>query len=368
MRGTIFKMMQYFRKNVRWIMLIIVILFVVSCFAGYGMYTGGRGDGNTDYIVARIDGDRVMRSELEQAAGQMIQSMGMEQGITSEDLPSIRSSVLDQMAIVKKLDQEVKSRKITATREEIDSTFSNIESSFPTRELFLQQMQAAGIDERKLKSSIEEQILRQKVFEEVTAPASTDEQEMHTFYDTMKAFAFQRPEGFNVNVAHFATAESANSAKTAIAGGKAWDGVMEAASTDVIDYSPYESPILAPLSQLTGQLEPLKDLPLNKVTDVIELAEGDFLVAVKRSKEEARTATYDEVSADIEQMVLGQKRQGLQANFLQDLRGKANVEILDNSIFSIPEVPQPVISSDETPETAEDAATNPDEEGLTEAE
>jgi hypothetical protein len=285
----------------------------------------------------------------------MIQSMGLEQGITSADLPSLRSSVLDQLAIIKKLDQEVKSRKVTATKDEIDSTFSNIESSFPTRELFLQQMQAAGMDERKLKNNIEEQILRQKVFEEVTAPASTDEQEKRTFYDTMKTFAFQRPEGFNFNVAHFATEEFAKDARDAIAGGKAWDGVMEAASEDVIDYSPYASPILAPLSQITGPLEPLKDLPLNKVTDVIKIAEGDFLIAVKRSKEAARTATYDEVSADIEQMVLGQKRQGLQANFLQDLRSKADVEILDDSIFNKPEVTAPAISDDATPEIAEEA-------------
>jgi hypothetical protein len=337
-------------------MLIIVILFVVSCFAGYGMYTGGRGDGTGDYVVARIDGDRVMRSQVELEVGRMIQSMGLEQGVTSEDFPSLRSSVLDQLAIIKNLDKEVKARKITVTKDEIESTFGNIESSFPTRELFLQQMQAAGMDERKLKSSIEEQILRQKVFEEVTAPASTDEQEKRTFYDTMKNFAFQRPEGFNINVAHFATEESASSARKAITGGEAWDAVMTAASADVLDYSPYESPILAPLNQLTGPLEFLKDQPMNKITDVVEIADGDFLLALKRSKEAARTSSYDEVSADIEQMVLGQKRQGLQTNFLQEMRNKANVEILDDTIFSKPEVASPVVS-DDAPSDAE-----PDEE------
>jgi hypothetical protein len=327
-------------------MLIIVILFVVSCFAGYGMYTGGRGDGTGDYVVARIDGDRVMRSQVELEVGRMIQSMGLEQGVTSEDYPSLRSSVLDQLAIIKNLDKEVKERKITVTKDEIESTLSNIENSFPTRELFLQQMQAAGMDERKLRSSIEEQILRQKVFEEVTASASTDEQEKRTFYDTMKNFAFQRPEGFNVNVAHFATEESAAAARKSISGGQAWNTVMEAASADVLDYSPYESPILAPLDQLTGPLESLKDQPINKVTDVVKLADGDFLLALKRSKEAARTSSYDEVSADIEQMVLGQKRQGLQTNFLQELRNKADVQIVDDTIFSKPEAVPAIISDD----------------------
>ncbi|MDR0615347.1 MAG: SurA N-terminal domain-containing protein [Synergistaceae bacterium] len=347
-------MMQYFRKNVRWIMLIIVILFVVSCFAGYGIYTGGRGDGSGDYVVARIDGDRVMRSQVEQEMGQMIQSMGLEQGITSEDFPSLRSTVLDQLAIIKGIDKEVKSRKLSVSREEIDATLSSIEGSFPTRELFLQQMQAAGMDERALRKSIEEQLLRQKVFEEVTAAASTDEQEKRTFYDTMKGYAFQRPEGFNVNIAHFATEESAEAAKAAITGGQAWDGVMEAASGDVTDFSPYGSPILAPLNQLTGPIEFLKDQPMNKIGDVVKLADGDFLLALKRSKESARTATYDEVSGDIEQMVLGQKRQGLQASFMQELRARADVEIIDSDIFSKPEVTAPVISGDEAIEIIEE--------------
>jgi hypothetical protein len=324
------------------------------------MYTGGRGDGSSDYVVARIDGDRIMRSQVEQEMGRMIQSMGLEQGVTSEDFPQLRSTVLDQLAIIKGIDKEVKSRKLSASKEEIDETLSGIEKSFPTRELFLQQMQAAGMDERKLRKSIEEQLLRQKVFEEVTAAASTDEQEKRTFYDTMKAYAFQRPEGFKVNIAHFATEESAESARTAITGGKAWDGVMEAASGDVTDFSPYESPILAPLNQLTGPLEFLKDQPMNKVSDVVKLAEGDFLLTIKRSKEASRTATYDEVSGDIEQMVLGQKRQGLQANFMQELRGKADVQILDDTIFSKPEVSAPTISDDiavdETVEAEEETA------------
>jgi foldase protein PrsA len=343
-------------------MLIVVILFVVSCFAGYGISVGNR-DGSGDYIVARIDGERVMRSQVEQEVGQMIQSMGLSQGITSEDYPSLRSTVLDQLAIIKGLDREAKERKITVSKEEIESNLSRIEQSFPTREVFMQQLQAAGMDERKLRKGIEEQVLRQKVFDQVTSPASTDEQEKRTFYDTMKSYAFQKPEGFKVNVAHFATEESAEKARAAIAGGAQWDGAMTAASGDVLNYSPYNEPILAPLDQLTGELEFLKNQAMNTVTKVVKIAEGDFMLVIKRSKETAGTAAYDEVSADIEQMVLGQKRQGLQTNFLQELRSKANVEIVDDSIFSKPDITAPSeddpVSSDVSPE-GESATVSPD--------
>jgi hypothetical protein len=355
-------MMQFLRKNVKWIMLIIVILFVVSCFAGYGMYTGGprsSGGGENDYVVARVDGERVMRSQVESEMEQMIQGMGLAQSVTSEDFTSLRTTVLDQIAILKQLDKEVKSRRITASKDEIDNAVRNIEQSFPTREVFLQQLQAAGLTERGLRSSIEDQVLRQKVFDEVIAVASTDEQEKKTFYDTMKDYAFQKPEGFKVNIAHFGTEDAAEKVRAAIDNDGKWDDVMTAASGDVLSYSAYDSPVLVDITQLTGDFEFLNDQPFNKVTRVVNLGDQDYMLLLKRSKEAAGTALYDEVSADIEQMVVSQKQQGLQSDFLQELREKAVVEILDDTIFSKPEVPEtttPVLSDDEQPNTGAGSA------------
>jgi hypothetical protein len=349
-------MMKFFRKNVRWIMLVVVVLFVISCFAGYGMYSGGPSSEGGDYPAARVDGERIMRSQIENEMGQMIQGMGLSGSVTSEDYPALRSSVLDQIAVSKELDKEVKSRGMTISKGEIDDAVSNIESQFPTREIFLQQMQAAGMDERGLRGAVEEQMLRQKVFDDVTQGASTDQQEMQGFYDTMKTYAFQKPEGFNVNVAHFATEELAEKARVGVAGGKSWDSVMEAASGDVLNYTPYDEPLRIPLAQLTGDVEFIKDIDMNKVSKVVKLGDADYLVTIKRSKEEASTAPYDEVSADIEQIVLGQKRQTLQSDFLQELRARANIEILDPTIFSSPEPDVP-----DLPETPEAGATSGDE-------
>jgi hypothetical protein len=342
--------MKFLRKNVRWIMLVVVVLFVVSCFAGYGMYSGNPNSGTGDYPAARVDGERIMRSKIENDMAQMIQGMGLSESVTSEDYPALRSSVLDQIAVSKELDKEVKSRGVAVSKNEIDDAVSSIESQFPTREIFLQQMQAAGMDERGLRSAVEEQMLRQKVFDDVTRGASTDQQEMLGFYDTMKTYAFQRPEGFNVNVAHFATEELAEKARVKVQAGNKWDSVMEAVSEDVLNYTPYDDPLLIPLAQITGEVEFINNMEMNKVSKVVKLGDADYLVTIKRSKAEASTASYDEVSSDIEQIVLGQKRQTLQSDFLQELRSRANIEILDPAIFSTPE-----------PETPEAVATSGDE-------
>ncbi|MDR3332259.1 MAG: SurA N-terminal domain-containing protein [Synergistaceae bacterium] len=339
--------MGFLRKNVRWIMLIVVVLFVVSCFAGYGMYSPGSSGSSVsgDYPVARIDGERIMRSQVEREMLEMIQGMGLTDSVTSDDYPALRSTVLDQIAVTKELDKEVKSRKISVSKNEIDEAVGNIESQFPTREIYLQQMQTAGMDERGLRSAVEEQILRQKVFDDITSGVSTDEQEKQGFYDTLKSYAFQKPEGFNVNVAHFATEELAEKAKGDIDAGKVWDSVMEAASADVLNFTPYDEPLRIPLAQLTGEVEFIKSVDMNKISKVIKLGDADYLIAIKRSKEEASTSSYEEVSSDVGQMLINQKRQSLQSDFLQELRTRANIEFLDQSIFSAPE---PEVSGDES--------------------
>lgn len=333
-------MMQFFRKNVRSIMLVVVVLFVASCFAGYGMYSGRSQSGETpqegqaDYLVAIVAGEKIMRSRMDYEMFQMIQAMGLAQTVSDDDLPAIRSNILDQMAVIAELDKEVNARGIAASKEEIDETIKDIEGTFPTREIFMQELQRANMDEKKLRDEVETQIKRQKVFEQVISPASVDANEVQALYDTMKAYAFQKPEGFDVNLAHFKTEESADSARKDLEAGREWDDVMEAASDDVINFTPYENTVMVPTSGMQGEVEFLKDAPMNEVTKPVMLASEDYMIVVKREKHEASTATFDEVSADITTMLVNQERQKLQSEFLQELRNRAVVEIFDHDIFA----------------------------------
>lgn len=364
-------MMQFLRKNVRSIMLVIVVLFIISCFAGYGMYSGGNGasaDNNpqtaNDYAVATVNGENVMRSTMDYEMAQFIQARGLAQSISDDDLPYVRSMILDQMAIMSELDKEVAARNITVTQENLDATMKEIEASFPTREIFLQEIQRVGMDEKALRTDVEVQMKRQTVFEQVVAPASADQQEIQSFYDTLKEYAFQKPEGYTMNIAHFTTEGAASAAQEKLKGGTAWDEVMTTASSaDIINYIPYEAPVFVPVSEMVESVEFLKDAPLDEVAGPVELTSDDFMLVVKREKQEAGTASFEEVSADIEMMILNQKRQGLQSQFLQELRARAAVDILDKDLIKTPEPPaaEPV-----TDEAATDASGDVAQETVTE--
>jgi hypothetical protein len=327
-------------------MLFIVIVFVGSCFFMYGSSNrsgsaaqapaDASGDVIVDHDVAVINGERITLSRLEMEVAQFIRAIGLEASAVSADFPAFRTTVVDRMATLKELDKEITNRKITASKEEIDSAIEEIESTFPTKEIYLQQLQGAGITETELRQSVEENIKRSKVMEEVTKAVSTDETELRNSYEMMKEYSFQKPEGFMMDIAHFSTEEAAEAARGELSSGKKWEDVIASASDDVIDSSNSENRMFIPSAQLTGDAESLKTLSMDIPSRVITFTSDDHMIAVKRTKEEAGIATFDEVSSDIEQTLLDQKRMSLQSQFMQELRAKADVEILDQGLFSAP--------------------------------
>ena len=333
-------MMQYLRKTIKPIMLVIVIVFVVSCFF---MYDTGRRNaaqatnedgGIPDRVVAVVDGENITLSRLEIEVAQFIRAMGLEGSASSADFPAFRSTVIDRMATLKELDKEITSRKITASKEEVDAAIADIESQFPTREIYLLQLQQNGITEEELRKSVEENMRRSKLLDEVTTAVSTDQTELRNFYDMMKTYAFKKPEGFMMDIAHFGTEPAAEAAKAELESGTKWDDMIESASADITDYSTTASRMFIPTEQMTGDAEFLKELSMDVPSRIISLTSGDHMIVVKRSKEEAGTAAYDEVSADLEEMIVGQKRTALQSKFMQELRARANVELLDGELFN----------------------------------
>lgn len=93
-------MLRLMRNHTKIIMTIVILFFVASCFAGYGLYVRGNrggGEGMRDYAVAEVGGKTVMRSELEKAAQQISERYGSN--VTSADAPGIRKAALDGIAI-----------------------------------------------------------------------------------------------------------------------------------------------------------------------------------------------------------------------------------------------------------------------------
>ncbi|WP_245522762.1 peptidylprolyl isomerase [Thermanaerovibrio velox] len=330
-------MMRYLRNNVKAIMIGVVIVFVVSCFAGYGMYVRGRSGGVSggDYPVAKVNGDKIMRSQIETGLKDLADQFGNDR-ITSKDVPLLRKMVLDDIVVGMELTRTAKEEGVEVSKEEVEDYLAAMQARFPTKEAYNEYVQRSGMTEREMKKRIEEMLVQKKLLDKVTANVSVDASESRKFYDAMKNVFFKRPVGYNLNVAAFRGKAVAEQARARLIKGEEWDKVIEALSKDVSNSTPYGKPVFVAQKDLADDLKSVISLKPGAFSPLVKVASDDYIIVLKRSNEPERIMPYDEVSKDIHQVLLNQKRSQVQRQYVQDLLKKAPVEILDKSIFEVP--------------------------------
>ena len=336
-------MMKFLRTQMKWIMAIIVVAFLLSTFLMYE----GRGTRRTpsrnpdgsmaDYEVAQINGRSLMRSELEQRLRNYLSTYSTR-SMASIDMPAIYRSVLDQTILESQLAKEVQEKGITVSDAEADQAMKNYaDTYFPTREAFYQVLANSGLKPEDYRKSLARQMASDRLIREAVGDVTISEDKAVEFYDTMKAILYARPEGFMVYMADFNKSADAEIFRAKITGGESWDVVAssDVASLDVINIT--KSPVMLPSSALTtGTLSVLASLDVGQPSPVFEAASNDYAVAMKASHVEAGTIPYNEVSGDIRTLLTQQEERNRLAAYESSLRQKANVVINDNELFASP--------------------------------
>ena len=96
---------------------------------------------------------------------------------------------------------------------------------------------------------------------------------------------------------------------------------------------------------------------MNVAVGPFEVASDDFVVIMKREALPDQILPLDEVSGDISNLLLSQKRSEVQHKFFHDLIERANVTVHDEELFAVPAVPEPASKDLET--ASGDAAQKP---------
>ena len=240
--------------------------------------------------------------------------------------------------------KEIKSRKIDVTEDEIEEAYKNIMDSYPRGKEFKAYMERSGITEKQIKDDLKKQISQKKIMDALAAEINVPDDEARKFYDSTKTFIYKQPAGFKVNIATFRSNEAAKAAQKSLEGGENWDKVLESHKSDVMSSTPYDKPVLITEQMMSDSLAAIKDLPLNKVSPVIQVTGSESYIAIKRSKEAEKQLSYEEVSADVVAMIRNQKAQEKQQQFYEELLKRAKIKILDPSIFPA------AVSADVAPE------------------
>ena len=235
----------------RWIMLSVTILFVLSIFGYYGFdgtrrRSGGNGEGIQDYAVAEVNGKKIMRSALEESLRRYVERANIS-NLESADMPKLRRDTLDGIIVQMQLENEAKAQGIQPSEADIDKAVSRISDNFPTKEAFQQYLDQTGTKMTDLRKNLSEQLAQQKLIETALAAVKVTSADVQGFYDKTKDLFFRQPAGVKLNFARFKSPDVAKKAQEALAPSSKWNEVMASlSSADLLEKSPYEAPIFVP--------------------------------------------------------------------------------------------------------------------------
>ena len=335
-------MMDFLRKQMKWVMAIIVVAFLLSTFLMYEG-TGTRrtptrnADGTmSDYEVAQINGRSLMRSELEQRLRSYLNNYS-SRNIASLDMPAIYKTVLDNAILESQLDKEVEANGIKISDAQAEQAMkAYADTYFPTRETFYQALEQSGIRPDDYKKSLARQIAIDQLMNMAVGEIEISEDKALEFYDTMKNIVYSKPEGFMIHLANFDTSADAENFRARLVNGESWDIIASSDLSASVDIT--REPVFLPANAFaTGTFSALASLDLEKPSEVFTLSSSDFGVAMKTSHVDASVSPYDEVSSDIRTVLTQQEERTRLSNYQESLLAKANVVINDKELFASPE-------------------------------
>ncbi len=354
--------MRTLRTQVKWIMISVVVVFVLSILFMYGGGNRGGKPESGDYPVAEINGMTLMRSQLYRSMVSLAEQSGRKD-ISPQDIVNFRRQVVNDLAVGDELKKEVKNRKIKVAEEDVDKAYQGLEDQFPTRESFVEYMKQMGISESKLKEQIREDLSRRALIQQAEEGVTATTEELQEGYDALKDVVFTRPHVIYVRVADFASRDhAAREAVEQMEDGVSWSAMIATHLDEVRDFTSGDETVPFAENRVPPVLwDAVVQIGEARAAGPVEVTSQDFYVLEKVSEELPRVLSFDEVSGDIQEMVVAQKRQNARNQFFETLLKRAKIKILDESLFTAPPVEAEGASpSEEEPqieEAAEEAAT-----------
>ncbi len=333
-------MMKKLREQMKWIMVIIVVAFLLSTFLMYEGRSGRRSPGRNpdgtmaDYEVAQINGRALMRSELERGLSAVFDNLG-RQNTVSMDMPTLYQAVLDQYVLESQVAREVEERGISVSDAEAEQAMKDYaDRYYPTREAFYQTLQAAGIKRDEYRKDIARQMASQRLFQSVIGDIDVSDEQAVKFYDTMKDMFYHVPEGFRVHLASYNNKAGADAMRERLTSGKSWaDAAADDKMKDADASNITQEPVFLPTTALTGMFAPLASLDVGVVSPVFQISSDDYAVGMKVEHVMESIRDYNSVSADVKLVLREQETRQRLANFQKELMDKAQIVIHDASLF-----------------------------------
>ncbi len=260
----------------------------------------------------------------------------------TEEFKSLQINILDSLIVLNVLEEYADKNNVKITQEEIDAAYQSIIASYPSESDFEADLVAKKISKDFLMGQIESQVLRDKIFADVTKNVTISDAEVKQYYDDNKETLFKVPEQvqvshilikFNVPEGQELTEEIKKEAYDKILAIQdklmsGWDFAALAKSDSEDTTTAENGGDLGLISkgQTVAEFEDAAfALKIGEVSDIVETTYGYHLIKATDRKD-AYIQEYSEVSDSIKSYLLSSKQNEEYEKFVYDLISKTNIK------------------------------------------
>lgn len=151
--------------------------------------------------VATVNGIAIKQSEVDAYISFiLVQDPEGTANLSEEERADLEVNIIDSLLVVKLLEQYAEENGIAATQGEIDEQMNAIVASYPSEGDFESDLKEKDIDREFLEYELTSQILRTKIYTDVTASIITTDELTKEYYNENKETLFAIPS--RVRVSH----------------------------------------------------------------------------------------------------------------------------------------------------------------------
>ncbi len=325
--------MQILKKGA-FLFLLTAVAVMAACASG-----NGEGNGDSDEVVAIVNGVEITRTVFEQqleAQMQQYQAQGMQ--IDDEQRSEIEEQLLDQLIARELILQDGRDRGIAPSDEDVAAQLEQIKAQFPSEEAFEEALAQQNLTLEEIESDIAEQMVIEEILQgDVLSDTQIGEEAAREFYDDNPEL-FETPPQVRASHILVLTQDMDESEReeararideirSRIDEG---EDFAELAREYSDDGTAADGGDLGYFSQ--GQMVPefeevAFDLDVGEISDIVETQFGYHIIH-KTDESDAGVQEFEEALPQIEQFLGQQEQQELFRNYIDELRDRADVEVL----------------------------------------
>jgi len=201
-------MLRMLRKNMKFIIILLVAFFGISIFYGLGQYKSSQ---RQTYYIAEVNKSGITSNQLQSAFLNAISRYddAVLSSLDQSAIVSFKKNILNQLIDYELLYQQAQKEKVKISNDEINLEIDKIKDNFSSPEEFNEALKANNITLVRLKEDIKRQLMINSILEETRNQVSISDKELLEYYNENKE-NFLEPEQVHARHILVETEEAAN--------------------------------------------------------------------------------------------------------------------------------------------------------------